>query len=188
MKRDFFKSGWVGRQEPYLYLIGMVIILFAYMLGQGPMLLVIQQKIASNPNIGLEELEEWEQTVDFNIMNIHPNVGFILLITIFLFATLGLYITLKYLHQKPFKSIITAFEKIDWNRIVFGWILWIILVGKTGLFFFFLDLFYFFFFFFLMLIGLIGWHWYSLHSAIFPYKLVWKSSYSGGICFKHSEG
>ena len=139
MRGDFYKTGWIGRQDPYLYVIGMVIILFAYMLGQGPMLLVLQQKMATNPEIGLEELMKFEQTTDFSIMDIHPNTGFILLITIFLLATLGLYITLKYLHQKPFKSIVTAFDKVDWSRILFGWVAWIILGVLAELFFYLID-------------------------------------------------
>lgn len=123
----FFTIGKSGLTDGWRYGLGMLLVIAFYMFGQAPMLAVIKWKISSNPELTTKVVDEFWETTDFTILGISSNMGFVLLITIFTFATLGLYLALKLIHQKTFKSIVTAFEKIDYSRIFVSWTLWLFL-------------------------------------------------------------
>jgi len=72
-----------------------------------------------------EEFYEFATTADFGLIGVGSNVGLILLILMFLGAVIGLWLGMKFLHKRAFKTLITPFEKIRWNRIFFSFLFWI---------------------------------------------------------------
>lgn len=132
----FFENGKSGLTESGRYLLGMLLIIVFYLIGQLPLFAVINWSIQSNPSITVEAYDQFEQTTDFTVFGISSNLGFILMITIFAFATLGLYLALKFIHHKQFLSIITPGRKIDWKRIGFSWSLWFLLGCMVEVFFY----------------------------------------------------
>ena len=73
------------------------------------------------------------QTLDFEAMGINANIGFLILIFSFVPAFAGL-LLIRTFHKRPFLSVITAREKLDKQRILFGMLIWfIILAGSTAI-------------------------------------------------------
>jgi len=120
----FFKNALKGRQEWYLYLITIVLIAFGYVLGQLPMTFALFIQMSKYPDIGADALVDFQSNPDFTLFHIDQNFGFFLLLFIFVTATLGLYIGVKWLHKRSFRSLISWSENIDWQRIFWGFGIW----------------------------------------------------------------
>jgi len=127
----FFKAAHRGGNEFWMYLITIALFALGYIVGQIPMLGAIYYKISTVPEVTQDTLMQFQENPDFTLFGIDSNVGFILLIMMFVFATLGLWIGIKFLHKKKFLDIITPHEEINWNKIFWGFGVWMIL----GMFF-----------------------------------------------------
>jgi membrane protease YdiL (CAAX protease family) len=123
----FFKNAAKGRQSWYLYLVTVILVSLAYILGQMPMTLVLMNQMQRHPEIGSDALLEFQANPDFTRFYLDTNTGFILLLLIFLFALLGLFIGVRYIHGRPFRSLISWTEKIDWKRILWSFGIWVLL-------------------------------------------------------------
>lgn len=122
----FLESARKGSNQPGLYLLGIAIIMVAYIMGQMPMLMLQMYKVSQNTGITEESVRDFAKTMDFTIFGIHKNTGLILLILIFFFAMAGLLIALK-IHKKQLKDLITPHSKIDFRKIFFGFGFWMLL-------------------------------------------------------------
>jgi len=75
-------------------------------------------------DISYEQIKKFEETADFSLIGVGSNIGLILLILGFLGAIVGLWLGVRFLHKRPFKTLITPFENIRWNRIFFSFGIW----------------------------------------------------------------
>ncbi len=123
----FFKKATTGRNEPYWYGLGISAIIVGYFLGSLPLLLVQSYKIGSDKNIGTDDVTKFYETLDFTLLNIDKNVGFVLMITVFIFAMLAFMLAIKHFHKRPLKNLITPKKKIDYNKILFAFGFWFVL-------------------------------------------------------------
>jgi uncharacterized protein len=127
---NFFSKATEGKNIWYLYVIGFVLTLLGYFIGQIPLTLVAKKysdKISDNVNALYDALS----TNDFASIGMSNNLTFFLLILMFVFGTLGLWFSVKYLHNKRFIYIINPTGKFDINRFFFGFGIWLII----GIFF-----------------------------------------------------
>ena len=115
-----------GLNELWRYLIGILIVFCFYFLGQLPLYGIVFWKFSSDTSLGEEALAQFESNLDFEMLGLNKNIGFLLLILMFGFALFGLYLVVKYLHQKDLKTYITSNERIDFRKIFFGFGLWMI--------------------------------------------------------------
>lgn len=122
----FPQLGRLGKNDWWRYLLGIVITFCAYFIGQLTMYFIIIMN-ASSYNEGIDKLQSFEETMNFEVLGMPKNTVFILLISWFIFAVAGLYFVTKYLHKKEFKNLITPYEKINYSKIIFGFILWLII-------------------------------------------------------------
>ena len=53
-------------------------------------------------------------------MNITPNLDFLLSHIIYLFGILGIYLSIRFIHKRSIKSLITSKNKINWRKIIWG--------------------------------------------------------------------
>lgn len=121
----FFEQPYKGNTEWYYYAGTIILTMIGYLvIGQLPLLAISFYQMQKNTNIGVEELERFQSTMDFSILGLSQNIGLILMLIIFIFAMLGLYIGVRFLHKRPFKTLITPNEKINWGKILFGFGLW----------------------------------------------------------------
>ncbi len=122
-----------GLNDWWRYILGIAIVISGYTLGQIPLTLLMYYKLASNPELGTEDLEGFTKTMDFATMGISKNVGFFVLILIFLFALVALWLVVKHLHLKNIKDLITPNSQINYQKIFFGFGLWMMMGILTEL-------------------------------------------------------
>jgi membrane protease YdiL (CAAX protease family) len=112
------------------YLLGFVIIAFFYILGQIPLAMALIAGTLSS--------DKPMPTTEAQIMKFFsPNVTLALMLLIFVITMAGIIVVVRYLHNMRLKDIITAREKVDWNRIFFSFGLWAVVTLGTTLFFYF---------------------------------------------------
>ncbi|HPN70164.1 MAG TPA: CPBP family intramembrane metalloprotease [Saprospiraceae bacterium] len=120
---NYFSKIQKGENKVQWYLIGIFLTFAGYFLGQLPLTAVAYLSIQNN-NIGSKQFEEFSRTTDFNLIGIGSNLGLVLLITMFIFAIVGLFYAVK-IQKKNFKDLIFPNDsKIDVGRLAFGFGLW----------------------------------------------------------------
>tara|TARA_B100000795_G_scaffold141196_1_gene105724 strand:+ start:780 stop:1733 length:954 start_codon:yes stop_codon:yes gene_type:complete len=121
MKMNFIEAGYKGKNDWWMYVLGLLIVFFAIQLGSIPLAMVAFVKAEGNINAFNEAAKD-----SFMTMGINSNLWLFLMIFTFMAGLLALFIAVKYLHKKEFSWIVTSRKKIDWNRIIFGFISWAI--------------------------------------------------------------
>ena len=121
----FFQNAKKGRREWFLYVMTIVLVAFGYIVGQLPMTAAIYYQMNRNPGMGIEEFNRFQENPDFSLFQIPSLAGFLLLLLIFVFALSGLYLGLRYFHNRSFTSLISWSQKIDWNRILWSFGFWL---------------------------------------------------------------
>ena len=123
----YLSQGLKGKNDLWRYLLGIFIVFMGYFVGQLPMYGVLFSRFSSNTDLGTDELNNFEQNLNFELLGIDKNVGLILLILMFVFAVIALYFVVTKLHNKKFMDLVTPNRMINYNKIAFGFILWLIL-------------------------------------------------------------
>ncbi len=126
----YFKSAWEGNNSWHLYLIGFLLSMGGYLIGQIPLTLLLVYKVYSNTHLGPDDITAFQENMNFQKFGISTNVGFLLMIIIFVFAMLGLLLALK-IHGKSLMSLITPNKKINYHKLLFGFGLWAIFMVVT---------------------------------------------------------
>ena len=119
----FLESAKIGNNTWWIYLLTIVGVVLGYAFGQAPLFLAI---FANNPGISEERLTQLVEKSDFKALGLENNLSFFLMLLSFVGAILVLWILVKALHKRSFKSLITPFEKINWEKVFFGFGLWMI--------------------------------------------------------------
>lgn len=128
----FIKQAFNYRHEFWRYLVGSIIVFVAAIIGQLPITGALFYKAVKN-DIPLSSIDERSL---YSLLE--PNLSLFLMLISFLFAMVGLYIAVKYLHKQPFKKVATTRPKLDWRRILFAFFFWGIISSGMVL----LDAFY----------------------------------------------
>ena len=130
---NYFSKVREGKNEWYLYVIGFVLTILGYVLGQMPLFLVAKLYSEDFPD-STNALNTAVADNDFESLGMSNNLTFFLMLCMFFGATAVLWLAVKYLHQKNFIHLITPDAKIDINRIFFGFGIWFIagLVVELG--------------------------------------------------------
>lgn len=121
-----------GKNNWWLYLVGIVAAFFGYLFFQMIMLIPLMAA-ATKQGIGIKEIAE-NPNILFNpdAIGLNRSLLLALMMGMFVFCLLFFWIYIKYIQKKTLPSIITGFEKIRWNRYFFAFALWsILLVGLT---------------------------------------------------------
>lgn len=116
-----------GLNEFWRYLVGILIVFCFYFLGQLPLYGIVFWKFSSDSSLGEEALAQFETNLDFEMLGLNKNIGFLLLILMFGFAMFGFYLVIRFVHQKELLSYITTKARVDFRKILFGFGLWMII-------------------------------------------------------------
>ncbi|MBK8054057.1 MAG: CPBP family intramembrane metalloprotease [Saprospiraceae bacterium] len=122
----FPELGNLGKNDWWRYLLGIFIVFMSYLFGQIIMYGIVILN-SSSYNEGINALQTFEETMDFGVLGMPKNLVFILLISWFAFAIAGLYFVVKTLHAKDFIKMITPKSKVDYSKIMFGFLLWLMI-------------------------------------------------------------
>ncbi len=96
-----------------------------YLIGQVPLGIVTLWAAEQQGDLSL--VQEFADTMDFSVLGLDANIGFALALIMFLGALLGLWVVIRYLHQRPFLSLINNLGKIRWSRFLWGAGIWLLL-------------------------------------------------------------
>jgi len=125
----YISQAFKFKHDSWRYLVGILIIFTFSQLGSIPLLIIAGKKIVSEGGSFLD-LEDPEILMSV----LESNLSFFLILLSFAVGMLGIYITVKYLHEQPFKELTTSRKKVDWNRIWFGFgLIFIITTFITGM-------------------------------------------------------
>jgi len=108
---NFIEQAYKGKNEWWRYFITLAVVMFPFVLQFALYLLLpeIFEKI-------YEEMENFQGNKNvFLLENLIPLA--VLLVILLLFV--------KYLHQRTVVSLITSRFKIDWNRVIYAFVLWL---------------------------------------------------------------
>lgn len=75
----------------------------------------------------------------FEALGLSSNLGLLTLITSFAIGIIGLIITMRLVHKRPFHTLINGYKKFRWNRVWFSILVW----GSISLILFFVNVFFF---------------------------------------------
>lgn len=113
----FLEQGIKPQNKFWLYLVGSVIIIIASFIGQIPFSAAVLYSSFVNKTEVPSKNDE--------VMKIfEPNLTLFLVMISFVFAFIGVYFVVKYLHKQTLLSITTSRKKVDWKRIGFSFVLW----------------------------------------------------------------
>jgi len=116
---NFIQQAYKGKNNWWMYILTMVLIFVGIQIASIPLLIVAYLKVGGDMNMFKEA------TLDsFMSIGIDKNIYLFLMIFTFIVALWVLYLLVKILHKKEFKSIITSRRNVDWNRIFFAFLLW----------------------------------------------------------------
>jgi membrane protease YdiL (CAAX protease family) len=68
--------------------------------------------------------EYYKSDMDFEALGLSTNLGLITLILSFAIGLLALYLVIRFIHKRPFHTLINGLEKFRWNRIWFSLLVW----------------------------------------------------------------
>ena len=123
----FLTTAQSGKNHGVLYVAMIVIVYLAMYLGTLPMTQLLLRAINNNPELGIDEVDSFNTNPDFAAFGIDPNLGFLFLLISFVVGFIIFYMIFPILHRRPFKTLITPKEKIDFKKILFGFCLWFFL-------------------------------------------------------------
>jgi membrane protease YdiL (CAAX protease family) len=133
----FFIQGRSGKNNWGLYLVSIFLVLFAYSIGQVPLMTVVSHYLKANNSS--TTIVDFFADPDFASIGMSSNLGLLLMLLMFVAAFLALWVAVKYLHKKRFIALISPDKWIDYRRIAFGFIVWLILMALGELVLYIMD-------------------------------------------------
>jgi len=120
----FIEQGIRKENKFWKYIVGSLLIILASMLGQIPLLVAVMAK-------SFAEGKPYPRDQNVFMKMLDSNLTLFLIMVSFVFAIGGIYFVLRFIHQQSMKEIITTRPKVDWNRILFSFIIWAALIIIT---------------------------------------------------------
>ena len=122
----FFKNSRKGSNQWFLYIAMLLALIIGTQIGGIPRIIAQLSAIENNPDLGTEHLDSFNENPDFSVFDIGSNLGFLYVLLPFIMGFIVFYYAFPLLHKRPFNSLISWTEKVDWSRIFFGFSLWIV--------------------------------------------------------------
>lgn len=123
----YFIQGNKGENKWWMYAAGIFLVIFAYMVGQFPVMLITQHFL--DQTVGSPSIEAFFANPDFSSIGMSNNVGFLLLLLMFVLAFIALYLVVVNIHKKKFMDLINTDSTFSWSRVFFGFAVWMVLLA-----------------------------------------------------------
>lgn len=124
---NFLQRGREGKSDWWRYLLGLIIVIVFYVIGQIPLTIYGVAKAKANGHSIGEIMQNQQKVIDPNWIGAPKEMVFALEMLMFVFAMTGLWIVVRFLHQKKFISIITSVQKIRWKRFAISAFVWMLI-------------------------------------------------------------
>ncbi len=114
----YISQAFKSLHEWWRYLVGLIIIVIAVIIGQIPFTAAVMIKAFKNGD-NIFQLDEQKM-----MSLLEPNLNLFLMLLSFAVGLVGLFMVAKYLHRQSLIHLTTSRPKIDWKRFWFIFILW----------------------------------------------------------------
>jgi len=133
----FYRNVEKGSNSWVAYVFTVLFTVFGYIVGQTPMYIAMFYSLSKHKDVGKSTLERFQKNPDFSLLHIDKNVGFALILLIFVFAFLALYLSIKYIHKRNLLSVINSSNRLDWSRFIWSTLTWfgLLFVAEMVMFF-----------------------------------------------------
>jgi membrane protease YdiL (CAAX protease family) len=114
-----------GQNKWWRYVLGVLLILFMWQgLGSIPSVFLLIRVMASgHPLTGVST---------GSLPGVDPVVSFVALMLASVFFVLGITLAVRFIHNRPFRTLITPARSIAWGRLFQGFGAWFVLAGLTS--------------------------------------------------------
>ncbi|MEO1515718.1 MAG: type II CAAX endopeptidase family protein [Bacteroidota bacterium] len=134
----FFQNVYKGRHEFWTYLLTIIVVSVAYLLG-GIVFGVVLVGYGIGNGFDEGAIMSALEKMDFEQIGIDANLGLAILLMVFVVTFLALRLMMRLVHQRPFRSLITSHARLNWSKIGFGFGSWLLLSLVSEGAFLFLD-------------------------------------------------
>lgn len=116
----FFETAFLGKNHAWRYLLGIMVVLTAYTLGQIPLSVFLMSK-----GLGEVEMAEFAKDMDFKAIGASQTLGLALILIMFIVGLAALYLVVRVIHAKVFRHLITPATGINYHKVGFAFLLWL---------------------------------------------------------------
>ena len=121
----FLESAFTKNNKFINYLLGSIVVIFAVVVGQIPMIVAVMIKIFQDH----KKLSSFSSQTIMQVLD--KNSTFFLLLISFVFGMAALLFVIKKIHGQTILQVTTARKKVDWNRIFFSFALWGVFIALS---------------------------------------------------------
>ncbi len=116
---NFIQQAYKGNKQWYLYIITlMVVISFWQIFGVIPLTLAAFLKTGN-----IAEFQE-AAADGFASIGINSNLYLVLMLFTLIMGLIGLLLSVRFIHKRAIKTLVTSRESIDWSRVFYAFFLW----------------------------------------------------------------
>lgn len=133
MSKSYLEISKQGKNNWWRYLLGILIILFAWIIigsfivGMFAVFFVNSSLSSNETSIGNSQLQEQLLEQLQNFLRTPSTEVFVTVNIQFIFFALAIFIVIKWLHGRKFRTLINADARIKFKRLVFGFSIWFLL-------------------------------------------------------------
>lgn len=123
LNKSFLDQVYVGQTEWYRYFFGLILVLFFWLV-LGSVFVIVPiawVMINGNPETAVNMQTGFVTGIDPILNYITLNLSFGMLVV-------GVFVVVRFVHGRPFRSIITPAKQINWRRVWQGFAVWLLLV------------------------------------------------------------
>ena len=119
---NYIEQAYKGKNEWWRYLLAIITIFLGWQfLGVIPLFIA-----AYYESDDLGELIKSSESA-FGDLGINSNLYLLVMLLTFVFGLVFLLFSVKKIHVRSIRSLITSRDKVDWNRVIFGFSMWFLL-------------------------------------------------------------
>ena len=121
MQLSFLSQAERGRNDFVPYLLTFLLLIIGNTIGSFPLLGIIIAASIGEGVGAMEALQNMEQILkNPSAGGVDTNLIFFGMLLTFVFTLLGLWVGVRFLHKRPFATLINGFEQIRWSRFFYG--------------------------------------------------------------------
>lgn len=123
----FITQAFKGKNKWWRYILVTVLVLLGYQVGTLPLIMALWRVVDEDPNLDRDDIGRFLENPNFEEFGINTNLGLTLMLLMFVAAMAVLYFIIKPLHKREFNTLVRTSGPLDWNRIIYGFLFWLLL-------------------------------------------------------------
>lgn len=125
---QFLDLVWIGQIERRHYFLGLALILFFWRV-LGASLSMVALRLWAMVDGNPETAVNLETSL---VTGVDPIISYIAFSLSFGMLIVGVFVVIRFVHERPFRSLITPWQKMNWRRLGQGFGLWLLLVALAS--------------------------------------------------------